>query len=239
MIKKAFTLIELIFIIVLIGILSGVASAYLRDDKLALATYQILEHIRYTQHLAISDHKFDPKDTYYVNYQAGSDGTQKGKYFRSWWQMRFVNQPGVETIIGYSVYSDKDRDGNIDGSAVTPTHIEPAINPFDGKLIYARANCNKCSADANLYSKYDVSDINLIGGCSVAGFTQVNSGNLGTIAFDEKGRPYYGIASNIQNNPYQYRLSSDCNITIAHQDGRKSIITVYPETGYAEITKLE
>lgn len=238
MAKKALTIIELIFVVIIIGIMSAVATTMMRDDGLALATYQTLEHIRYTQHLAISDHKFDPKDNIYIYHQSGSDGTQTGKYYRSWWQIRFQNIPATnaaDAIIGYNVYSDMDREGNIDRS----THKEAAANPLDGLRLDLYLDEQNNSQDVNLLRKYSISSIQLGGGCSVAGFTRVNNGNLGTIAFDEKGRPYYGIANNAQNNPYQYILTANCDITLTHTSGRQSIIRVYPETGYAEITRLD
>jgi hypothetical protein len=38
---------------------------------------------------------------------------------------------------------------------------------------------------------------------------------------------------------YKHRLATETNITITGEDNRQAVITVYPETGYAEITKLE
>jgi hypothetical protein len=231
MIKKAFTTIELIFVIVLIGIMSGVASTYFKDDKLAMAAYQTLDHIRYTQHLAIGDHKFDPKDRAYAN---TSFSGNNGKYYRSWWQIRFVMQMnGAPQIVGYSVYSDRDRKGNIDRT----THQEAAVNPFDGLYLNTFVATNS-SPDVNLLSRYSIANIAFSQNCQAVGFTTVQ-GDVGAIIFDEKGRPYFGIANNVQNNPYQYRLTANCDITLTHQDGRQAVIRIYPETGYAEITKLD
>jgi len=231
MIKKAFTLIELIFIIVLIGIMSAVASAYFRDDKLALAAYQVLEHIRYAQHLAISEHKFDPKDQTYI--ASGFSGNN-GKYYRSWWQIRFVMQMGgTPQIVGYSVYSDRDRKGNIDRT----THQEAATNPYDSLKLNTFI-AGDSSPDVNLLSKYSINNIAFSAGCQAVGFTTIQ-GDIGAIVFDEKGRPYFGIANGAQNSPYQYRLTSNCVITLTGDDNRNADITVYPETGYAEITRLD
>lgn len=234
MIKKALTTIELIFIVILIGIMSAVATSYFRDDKLALAAYQVLEHIRYTQHLALSEHKFDPKDDNYLNHQAGSDDTETGKYFRSWWQMRFVVQlGGAPEIVGYSIYSDMDREGNIDRT----THDEAAVNPIDG-LYFNTFVANDSTSDVNLLQKYDISNISFSANCQAAGFTMVQN-DIGAIIFDEKGRPYYGIANNAQNNPYQFLLTANCIITLTGAGGKVAEITIYPETGYAEITRLD
>ena len=57
--KKAFSLIELIFVIVIIGILSSVLVPRFDRPTLIEAAHQIISHIRYTQHLAMVDNKFD------------------------------------------------------------------------------------------------------------------------------------------------------------------------------------
>lgn len=242
MIKKAFTIIELIFIIILIGIMSAVATSYFRDDKLALATYQVLEHIRYTQHLAISEHQFDPKDASFKS-TSGYLLANEGMYYRGWWQIRFVKQMnGIPPVVGYSIYADTDRQGNIDLVNLK----NPAINPSNGFLMTTvlrkpfldpESEDNNVSREMNMLSVYSVTDIVFSNGCQPSGFTNVGD-DVGAIIFDEKGRPYYGIANNAQKNPYQYRLTTDCNITLT-QDAKQAIITVHPETGYAEIMRLD
>ncbi len=240
MIKKAFTLIELIFIIILIGILSSVAASYFRDDKLALATYQVLEHIRYTQHLAISQHKFTPKDTDY--------SSNNGQYHLARWQIRFVDQPGTPYILGYAVYSDADRNRNID-VAKNPTEV--AFNPFGGESTIAGNdgkdgalmcfhNESRCDKKMNLYASYGINKIQST--CNPTdGDSASIGGKIATLSFDEKGRPYTGLKYSGTNytNTYKNLLKESCNITLTHEDGRSSVITIYPETGYAEITKLE
>lgn len=230
MTKKAFTVLELLFIVVIMGILSMVASPYFREDKLALATYQTLEHIRYAQHLAMINHRFDPKDANYKINPGNKTPSNNGKYFRSRWQIRFVMQSGTPRIVGYSVYSDRDRQGNIDRT----THQEAATNPYDGLKLNTYISASS-SPDVNLFSKYSINNIAFSPSCQATGFTMIQN-DIGAIVFDEKGRPYYGIANNAQNNPYQYKLTADCNITLTHQDGRQATITVSPESGYAKST---
>ena len=66
--RKAFTYMGIVLVIVLIAIFAAVLKfANKDDDRLHLATLQVLEHIRYTQHLAMSDNKFDPKENRYIN----------------------------------------------------------------------------------------------------------------------------------------------------------------------------
>ncbi|WP_419249844.1 prepilin-type N-terminal cleavage/methylation domain-containing protein [Campylobacter fetus] len=61
--KKVFTLIEIIIVLVIVGIMASFTIPKLNRNDLRLAADQIVSHIRYTQHLAIIDDKFDTKDT--------------------------------------------------------------------------------------------------------------------------------------------------------------------------------
>ena len=60
---KAFTMIELIFVIVVLGILAALALPRLDRDLRQEAKDNILSAIRYTQHLALNDNKTDPFDS--------------------------------------------------------------------------------------------------------------------------------------------------------------------------------
>ncbi|MBR4141341.1 MAG: type II secretion system protein, partial [Campylobacter sp.] len=59
---KAFTMIELVFIIVIVGILAAVAIPKIERNGLIEAADQIASHIRYTQQLAMNDNKFSAND---------------------------------------------------------------------------------------------------------------------------------------------------------------------------------
>ena len=109
--KKAFTMIELIFVIVVIGILAAVIMPRTGSNKLHEAATQVLSHIRYTQHLAMVDDKFvENNDT----------------WFRSNWQIEF--RSGT-TFVDYRIYTDKDQNGNVDiinnEAAIDPLSKEP------------------------------------------------------------------------------------------------------------------
>ncbi len=56
---RAFTMLELIFVIVVVGILSFMAASSFQRNTVQEATDQLLSHIRYTQHLAMMDDKFN------------------------------------------------------------------------------------------------------------------------------------------------------------------------------------
>ena len=72
--KKAFTLIEIVFVIVIIGILAVVIIPRTERDPLREAAIQIVSDIRYTQHLAMIDDKYDSTDS---------------NWYRNRWQLLF------------------------------------------------------------------------------------------------------------------------------------------------------
>ncbi|MDP3265684.1 MAG: prepilin-type N-terminal cleavage/methylation domain-containing protein [Sulfuricurvum sp.] len=99
--RFAFTLLELVFVLIVIGILAVLAMPNFRGHPLQDAAQQVADHIRYTQHLAMIDDKYDPSDT-------------------TWWQTRWQL-----TIAGtsYDLYSDRDKDGAL-------TAGEAAVDPL-------------------------------------------------------------------------------------------------------------
>ena len=56
--KKAFTLVELIFVIIIASILAYFAANKFEKDTLTPASYQLLDHIKYTQSLALDQDMF-------------------------------------------------------------------------------------------------------------------------------------------------------------------------------------
>lgn len=61
--KKAFTLLELVVVIVVVGILAAAIIPRTESNLVAEAANKLVNDIRYTQHLAILNDKFDPTDS--------------------------------------------------------------------------------------------------------------------------------------------------------------------------------
>jgi len=75
--KKAFSMLELVFIIVIIGILASVIIPRTETNPLRESAIKLLSHIRYTQHLAMVNDKFA--------------STGDANWYKKRWQIVFSN----------------------------------------------------------------------------------------------------------------------------------------------------
>lgn len=184
---------EMIFVIVVIGILAAIVAPKGGQDKLQEAATQVLSHIRYTQHLAMIDDKFDPNGS---------------AWFKKKWQIRFRRNSGSS---GYVIFSDSNAQGNVDGG-------EEAIDPLSKQ----RMNGFKDWQDGDLTLKYGIygNDSGIVQSCFEADGSLVTS-NRGVFAFDYLGRPYRGLSN--ATNPAQYLLTADCNLTLTSAEGSVTI----------------
>ncbi len=208
--KKAFTMLELIFVIVLVGILSYFATSGFSRNSLREAADQVISHIRYTQHLAMMDDKFNDDRSW--------TGDSKGAWFASNWQIWFRIFDGSYY---YEVFSDRNRGNNSDA-------IEEAIDPLTGKGmgnggIGLGLPENK---DFDLSKKFGITNLTFTSNCLL--------GNGGKISFDSLGRPY-GNVSYVANDRFWKYLNDDCNITLGNSEGNVTI-TITKETGYTYIS---
>jgi type II secretory pathway pseudopilin PulG len=220
--KKAFTLIEIIFILVIIGIIAATILTRTSTNPLQEAVTQVLSHIRYTQHLALVDDKFDATDT---------------SWYKKRWLMVFSKSVGANNDVAYTIFSDKSTTGDpgIAGSEI-------ALNPQDtSKKLTGGYGSTILPTDArvtrklNLTKSYGVTNVSFSGGCPANGLR---------INFDHQGRPIKGKLGGASGsgNASAYEndnlIKTDCNITITNGTDN-AIITISPETGYARITQYK
>lgn len=214
--RFAFTMLELVFVIIVIGILAVLAMPNFNRHPLQEAAEQLAGHIRYTQHLAMVDDRFD--------------ATNSQWYSQMWvlWirSVHDVNNGGEKEWF-YEVFSDRSNDNN---SAL----LEEAIDPLTGETLgNGGTNIidNTCPDNKiiNLTRKYGIKDIVYAGGTNDIGSTQTR------IAFDNVGRPYRNASPNLGENWRRYLITSDITITLTGSDNQTAVITVRPETGYVSI----
>lgn len=212
--KKAFTMIELVFVIVIVGILSALMLQRSDDNKLILATNQLISHIRHTQHLAMMNDVYsDINDSWY----------------KARWQI-FFTQANNNSNWSYIVYSNQLQQDDINN--VNQESI--AKDPLSGLLITGVVHNDDNYSDneilkiANLYEIYGVTNIEFSTSCRIT--------NSKTISFDRIGRPLkgkvYSLTHQYKKDSDEYRLiTQTCKITLFKDSDYKNIC-IEPETGY-------
>ena len=220
--KKAFTMIELVFVIVIVGIISVMIAPNFQGNNLRQAADQVVSHIRYTQHLAMMDNKFSTTDT---------------NWFLGRWQIRFSQANGSESyfIMSDSIISSYDANPN---APVGFAYSEVAQDPLNPNQYLIGTEYSSFDNDSrehinpslDLLTEYGVSSISISGG---------NTGSTARrVVFDNLGRPYRGD-TNLGNANVITSLAdrvAQTRITITLSDGTNNeVIAIEPETGYTHI----
>lgn len=223
--KRAFTMIELIFVIVVVGILAAIMIPKLNRNASREAANQILTHIRYTQHLAMQDDKYE-------NFVSDNPV----RWYRMRWGVAFnntslqkcsIDKPGVNTW-KYSVFFDKSLNGNINSESEVANDIYKSGKLLSGGWSGISTDaCKKINKELNLGKRFGITLVDFKDGCS----------GMQTIIFDEMGRPMRvaSTTSGGAKRPYDRLLKKDCSITITDKRGNQTTITIEKESGFASI----
>ncbi len=207
--RMAFTMIELVMVIVVLGILAALAMPRLDRDLRQEAADTILSKIRYTQHLALTDnkHRFNLSD-----------------WQRAFWRFSVESCSGGGLFVG--VGTDIDRQGDT-------SEDEAVLDPTNGKPMFWR-NTSSCGSGDDLSAssenifitkKFGVNSIT--GGGDCAGVQH--------IGFDHLGRPHVSFSSSSTPNYASY-IDDQCTFTFTLEDGDPFTINIEPQTGYAYIS---
>jgi len=208
--QVAFTLLELITVIIVLSILATLSIPRLRRDLKQEAADNILADIRYAQYLALTDYKHR---------------ADKPRWQRSFWRIGF-NICREDDYYEYIGSDSMDYRGGID-------IVEAAIDPSNGKKMLWSGSCSDGGNDITsnrifLSHKFGIVKVETSGSCS--------SNNY--IGFDHLGRPHNGFTrSNTPN--YASIIQTECHFTFTMTDETDFTIIINPETGYAYIEGQE
>lgn len=221
--KKAFTMVELIFVLVVAGILAAVIMPRMERDPLREAGIQLLSHIRYTQHLAMVDDKYNVADT---------------NWYRNRWQIMFekgIHTGGTES---YTIFADTagGSTGNADVNeiAYNPTNKAKRLTGGTDGIPYGD---DRTTLSMNLGKKYGIKDLEVTGG---------TSSTAQRILFDNLGRPYNigatsispqdGVATNAVFVKMCLETCSGANDKATND--KELVIRIEYETGYPCILEV-
>ena len=201
--RHAFTMLELVLIIVVLGILASLAIPRLDRDLREEAKSNIISAIRYTQHLALMDNKTNPTTP---------------DWQKNFWKITFSVSTDIKATF-YTVSSRNDTDNAVDKT-------ETALDPINGKYMYnANADTtvdNDESPNIFIGKKYGVKTIGFADGCSSAQH----------IAFDHLGRPYNSIGG-ASNDYSKYMLTDcTITMEFTSSGIVPLVITIAKETGH-------
>lgn len=228
--KGAFSLLELAFVIVILGVVLGVAKFYFVADKnLALAAKQIQNDLAYTRNLALMQAAFRAFDT----------SVAKDEWFKARWQVYFIrSKSATNDEQTYTIFLDKNGDGNANlGKNELNLDREIAVDILNAKKLMNSGQSGVISKDDeranarfNIEKKFGVKAVEFKGAC--AGATRV--------IFDEFGRLYSPLKN--ANAPYEkllFHKNVPCVIRLKNAQEQSICIVLNTLSGYAFVPKTQ
>lgn len=228
--KSAFSLLELALVIVILGVVLGVAKFYFVADKnLALAAKQIQNDLAYTRNLALMQTAFRAFDT----------SVAKDEWFKARWQVYFIrSKSATNDEQTYTIFLDKNGDGNANlGKNELNLDREIAVDILNAKKLMNSGQSGVISKDDeranarfNIEKKFGVKVVEFKGAC--AGATRV--------IFDEFGRLYSPLKN--ANAPYEkllFHKNAPCIIKLKNAQEQSICIVLDTLSGYAFVPKTQ
>jgi prepilin-type N-terminal cleavage/methylation domain-containing protein len=227
--RNAFTMLELILVIVVMGIIAANVMPRLKRDTRAEAINHMLTMIRYTQNLALHDSKH-------------SDNPNEINWQRSFWRFQ-IYKCSNKSGLYYQIGSDLNYDSSI-------TINETAIDPSNGKNTFwsgaqpcpknlenagaaAQTLSDRVSPNIFITQKYGINDVSF-SSCQIMEDGTSKGSTVKHIGYDNFGRPYKSYTE--KNRPiYNGLIKTSCKITFKFEDAniKPFKIIIPPESGYA------
>ena len=241
--NKAFTLVELVFVVVVIGILAFALWPTKQPTQALEAARQIVAHIRYTQHLALNDDKF----------ATHNDGTGKNiaiDWYKRLWRISFSDTQAVEKCDSsagwrYAVYqniaddlSDKGQPNGKEEAAMNPAEPGKRLSGCYSNIYQDITNNMNLTKTYGILSKKENSKNE--DGLKFDEFA--TDSRIQGIIFDELGRAYpRGEWTTPYDNGRAFSQGGGSfgRIKLKSKDGSEASILVFAETGYACVENVD
>jgi len=198
-------MIELVFVIVVLGILASLAMGRMDRDLKQEASETVLSHIRLTQQLALRDNK----------HRSDNNATWQ----RAYWQIDFNCTSDCKYIVG----SDLNLNGSIEKS-------ESAIDPTDGKYLLNNGTDTDMSKKVLLENEFGIHEITPSAGCSSSDSIAFDYIGRPYISIDTATNNFSTVISTDCNLTFTMSTDEDND-----GSDDEFIITIRAETGHSFI----
>lgn len=220
--KKAFTLIEVIFIIVVVGILSTIAISRFNSKDLLRGAEMVARDIEYVKHLAVIDDNRVPNDM-----------LQTHNNNNNFWAITFIGIGGDPKMSIFKYTNPSINYGTVQTAVVDYLDKEKFLtltvrNGKDDDIV--DGSVVKTSPRVWLKKTYSINKIDT-SDCNAEDYTGRHS--INTLFFNEEGIPYI---ANSSGGTFWYfqKLKEICTLKIKAGSDTKCI-DIYPETGYVKV----
>lgn len=204
--KKSFSLLELIFSLLLLTLLYSMFIPKNQINKLDEITSKLETYLNYARYKALVDNKYDEENDL---------------WFKKRWTLKFFRCRSSVGGIYFSIYSDKNLSGH-------PSSIDSLKDPLTNKNIYSSNYCTESIENSKyvlLTKNYNISDIEM--SCN-------STDSLGQISFGSDGKVYSRL-SNLENEENEYEIKESCLIKLIENGGKYKKIEIRGKTGYVRI----
>jgi len=199
-------MIELVFVIVVLGILASLAMGRMERDLKQEASEHILSHIRLTQQLALRDNKHLPDNN--TTWQ------------RAYWQINF----DCTLDCKYTVGSDLNLNASVE-------MLESSIDPTDGKYLWNDGGTDRdMSKKVLLENEFGIHTIATSAGCINSNTIAFDYIGRPYISIDTATNDFVKVISNDCNLTFTMSTDEDND-----GSDDEFIITIRSETGHSFI----
>lgn len=203
--KKSFSFLEIIIVLILIALLYSLFIPKSKINKLDEITNRLTLYLTFTRLKALLDDKYDENDSL---------------WHKKRWTMKFFRCREVEDGIYFTIYSDKNKTGH-------PSIEDTLKDPLTNKNIYSSNYCeenDKNSKYVLLTKTFDIKDINV--SCN-------STSSLGQISFGNDGKIFSKLSA-FENEFNEYEIGNPCIIKLISKNNGTREIKIYPKSGYLE-----
>lgn len=225
---KAFTLIELSLVCIILSLIFSMGYFYVKPDYLRLGAEQILNDIKYTRHLALMQNDFRAKEF----------NIAKRSWFQAKWQLYFIkSKTATNNEQTYTIFLDKNGDGNANiGKNIINKDREIAIDLLNPNLLMNSGQSGvitqgdaKTNPRYNIEKTYGISKVLFEGSCK--GSTR--------LVFDGYGRLYSPLKNALRTYDKLINFKNDCIIRLSTKQNQHLCIIINSQTSYAYIPEFK